>query len=145
MWKKTQGAASAFVLALTSAGVAHAADLDYDNLKYYEGQARVYKAHSVDDAYGKLHRHGYNDIRVQRASEPYSFIACKRGQRYHIHLNYYGDFEQVDQVGYCGDRYARGYRKDDDGYDYRSYRRRHDYGYDDAPRYWGYRRARDYY
>lgn len=97
-------------------------------------------AHTVDDAYGKLHRHGYYDIRVQRASEPYSFIACKRGQRYHIHINYYGDFEQVDQVGYCGG-YARSY--DDD--DYRP-RRRSYYGHDDdAPRYWGYRRARGYY
>ena len=69
-----------------------------------------YKTHSVDDAYGKLHRKGYYDIRVQRANEPYSFIACKRGVRYHIHINYYGDFEQVDQVGSCGGYgYGNGY------------------------------------
>jgi hypothetical protein len=34
---------------------------------------------------------------------PYSFHACKRGVRYHIHVNYYGDLAQVDELGRCRD------------------------------------------
>ena len=68
----------------------------------------VLRAHSVYEAEDSLHRRGYYDVRLERASLPYSFNACKRGVRYHIHVNYYGDLVQVDPIGRCGD--------DDDGY-----------------------------
>jgi hypothetical protein len=47
---------------------------------------------------------------------PYSFNACKRGVRYHIHVNWYGDLVQVDELGSCGgdDRYYRGRSYDDE-------------------------------
>ena len=55
-------------------------------------------------------------------SLPYSFNACKRGVRYHIHVNWYGDLVQVD-----GARPLHyGYRSYNDG-PYRSYRYRRDY------------------
>ena len=50
----------------------------------------VQRVHSLDEAEDTLHRRGYYDVRVERASLPYSFNACKRGVRYHIHVNYYG-------------------------------------------------------
>ena len=72
----------------------------------------VQKVHSLYEARDKLGRLGYYNIHTERASVPYSFIACKRGVRYHIHVNYYGDFQQVDPVGACrshgyGDGYGR--------------------------------------
>jgi hypothetical protein len=84
-------------------------------------------AHSVYEAEQTLYQQGYSDIRVERASLPYSFIACKRGVRYHIHVDYYGDLVQVDPMGSCygngngyGSEYENGARYDD-RYRYRDY------------------------
>jgi hypothetical protein len=86
----------------------------------------VQLAHSVDEAEERLQRRGYYDIRLERASLPYSFSACKRGVRYHIHINYYGDLVQVDSVGSC-DGYGYDRRRYYDGYDGRyRYRPRYD-------------------
>jgi peptidoglycan hydrolase-like protein with peptidoglycan-binding domain len=93
----------------------------------------IQRAHSVYEAQHKLQRLGYYAIQTQRASEPYSFIACKRGQRFHIHVDYYGDLIQVDDAGSC-ENY--GYN---DGSQYYEPRRRYSGGY----RYSGYRRYRD--
>ena len=76
-------------------------------------------AHSLYEAKDTLYGLGYYDLRVERASLPYSFNACKRGVRYHIHMNWYGDLVQVDELGACGDDGYRAY----DG-PYRSYRYR---------------------
>jgi hypothetical protein len=85
----------------------------------------VQKVHSVYEARQTLYGLGYYDVRVERASVPYSFIACKRGARYHIHVNWYGDLEQVDQIGAChaydGDDYYDDYRGGRYRYRYRGY------------------------
>jgi len=61
----------------------------------------VQRVHSVYEAEDALRRRGYYDVRLERASLPYSFNACKRGVRYHIHVDYYGDLVQVDPIGNC--------------------------------------------
>lgn len=142
MWKNPIRVAGALALVLATAGAANAAGINIDRniISGAAGLGIVQKVHSLDEAEYKLQRHGYYEIVVERSSLPYSFRACKRGQRYHIHLNYYGDFEQVDQIGYCGG-YGSRYDNDDD------YGRRRYYGrrsYDGGQR-WQYRRARDYY
>lgn len=65
-------------------------------------------AHSVSEAIQTLYEHGYRDVRVERANLPYSFNACKRGVRYHVHVDYYGDLVQVDAIGPCNG-YGNGY------------------------------------
>jgi hypothetical protein len=80
----------------------------------------VEKVHSLHDAKHTLYGLGYYDVRVERASLPYSFNACKRGVRYHVHVNYYGDLVQVDELGSCR-------RYDDYGDDYGYRHRRHRY------------------
>lgn len=80
----------------------------------------VEKVHSLREAKHTLHGLGYYDVRVERASLPYSFTACKRGARYHIHVDYYGDLVQVDEVGAC-----REYDNGDDDYGYRNRRYRY--------------------
>jgi hypothetical protein len=79
----------------------------------------ILRVHSVYEAEETLQRRGYYDVRLERASLPYSFNACKRGVRYHIHVNYYGDFVQVDPIGPCGDNGYSSYGRRpyyDDGY-----------------------------
>lgn len=96
----------------------------------------VQKVHSVYEAEQTLHRRGYSDVRVERASVPYSFNACKRGVRYHIHVDYYGDLVQVDAIGRC---HYDAYGSDYDG------RRRYDsrYRYGEEGRYDGRYRYRE--
>jgi hypothetical protein len=73
-------------------------------------------AHSLYEAKDTLYGLGYYDVHVERASLPYSFNACKRGVRYHIHMDWYGTLVQVDELGACGDddRYYRGRSYDDE-------------------------------
>ena len=66
------------------------------------------QAHSAYEARDVLRNHGFYDIRDQRTgSLPYSFIACKQGARYHLHVNYYGEVEQADEIGQCRDHEAQ--------------------------------------
>jgi hypothetical protein len=82
----------------------------------------IHKVHSLHQAKHTLRDLGYYDIEVERASLPYSFRACKRGVRFHIHVNYYGDLVQVDELGRCreyGDEdYSYRRRSRHQGYDY---------------------------
>src|SRR5262249_10778601 len=94
----------------------------------------VLRVHSVYEAEESLHRRGYYDVRLERANLPYSFSACKRGVRYHVHVDYYGDLVQVDPIGSSGDNgYGYGRRRYYDEGNYGSYderyryRRRYDY------------------
>jgi len=69
-------------------------------------------AHSVYEAEQTLYQRGFTDVRLERASLPYSFNACRGGTRYHIHVDYYGNLEEVDPMGPCygyGNGYGSGY------------------------------------
>jgi hypothetical protein len=105
---------------LMAASGANAVSL-HSSTRYKQGGTLLHKVHSLHEAKHSLRDLGYYDIEVERASLPYSFHACKRGVRYHIHVNYYGDLVQVDELGRC-----RGY--DDDEY-YRPRSRYPRYGY----------------
>jgi len=108
------------------ASAASAAGLSVPNPAENSG-TMVSRVHSVDEAEDGLHRRGYYDVRLERSSLPYSFNACKRGTRYHVHVNYYGDLVQVDPIGRCGDNgygyYDRRPNYYNDGYYGRSYER----------------------
>ena len=117
--------ASGFAIMLFAVGPADAAGVGLTKVPNEAG-VMLQRVHSVYEAEQTLYRRGFYDVRLERASLPYSFNACKRGTRYHIHVNYYGELVEVDQVGSCR-------RYDDDQtyygrrpyYDrYRDYRRR---------------------
>ena len=126
MWRKGVFAATGLMIMTLAAGRAEAAGVRLAKPPSEE-RATVQRVHSLDEAEEALYRRGFYDIRGERASLPYSFNACKRGVRYHIHVNYYGDLVQVDEVGPC--------RRFDDGPTYslrrpyydrdRDYRRRY--------------------
>ncbi len=143
MWKDLLRAASASAV-LIGGTSAMAADLDYPpDAAYennggsgYEGDYRRPVRHrgSVTHAYRKLEKHGFYNIVVERTDLPYSFRACKRDKRYHIHMDENGELEELNPLGAC-QQYAD--------------------EYDGGPRYSGggdeqwrrsvYRRARHYY
>jgi hypothetical protein len=107
MWtRKGVFIASCVGIILLAAGRAEAAGVRVRTLSG-DKSAMLQRVHSVDEAEDTLYRRGYYDVRLERASLPYSFNACKRGVRYHIHVNYYGDLVQVDEVGLCGRDYDR--------------------------------------
>lgn len=123
MGKFRLAAATAAAGLLAGATAAGAMTLSKDTAGNVSGM--IQKVHSVYEARDKLERHGYYNVQTERATIPYSFIACKRGVRYHIHINYYGDLEQVDPVGACRS-YGDGNGRDSYGYG-RGYGRGGDY------------------
>ena len=79
-------------------------------------------AHTVDEAEQTLYQRGFRDIRLERATLPYSFNGCRGGVRYHIHVGYYGELVQLDAMGPCngyGNGYGPGYEGYDSRYRYR--------------------------
>ena len=117
--------ASGFAIMLLAVGSADAAGVGLTKVPN-ETAVMLQRVHSVYEAEQTLYRRGFYDVRLERASLPYSFNACKRGTRYHIHVNYYGELVEVDEVGSCrrydGDQTYYGRRPYYDRY--RDYRRR---------------------
>jgi hypothetical protein len=85
------------------------------------GETIIQRVHSVYEAEETLYRRGYYDVRLERATVPYSFNACKRGIRFHVHVGYYGELVEKDAIGRC--------ERDDGYYGQRRY-------YPERPRYW---------
>lgn len=122
--KRCLWAAAAALLTFAATPVANANSL-VPSAKSVAGRDAgnlVTKVHSLEVAEDQLAHHGFYNISVERASLPYSFIACKHGTRFHLHVNYYGGVEEADEIGTC-----QRYGNDDDGYR----PRRHAYGYND--------------
>jgi hypothetical protein len=61
----------------------------------------VIGVHSVYEARNSLYGRGYYDVHTERASLPYSFNACRRGVRFHIHVGYNGEIVERDAIGPC--------------------------------------------
>ena len=92
--------ASGFAIMLLAVGPADAAGVGLTKVPN-ETAVMLQRVHSVYEAEQTLYRRGFYDVRLERASLPYSFNACKRGTRYHIHVNFYGELVEVDEVGSC--------------------------------------------
>ncbi len=122
---KSFGAAIA-LSALTLSAAAHAVGVTDMSKGLHGAGTIVQRVHSLGEAEQTLYGLGYYDVRVERASLPYSFNACKRGSRYHIHVDYYGTLVQVDRLGPCED-----YADAPDDYGRRSHYDRYRYRRDD--------------
>ena len=117
MWRSSVFAAGGIAILVLAVDPADAASIGLTKIPTDAG-VMLQRVHSVYEAEQTLYRRGFYDVRLERASLPYSFNACKRGVRYHIHVNYYGDFVQVDEVGSC--------RRYDDGPTYSGRRPHYD-------------------
>ena len=100
---KSLGAAIGLSALTLSASAAHAVGVTAISKGLHGAGTIVQRVHSLGEAEQSLYGLGYYDVQVERASLPYSFSACKRGSRYHIHIDDYGTLVQVDRVGSCDD------------------------------------------
>ncbi len=82
--------------------------------------ASIIKVHSARQVHDKLHRKGYYKVRYVdrfygRYEKPvYKFRACRRGIKYKILVDWYGDIIKRKDIGDCSYRRHRHYG--DDGY-----------------------------
>ena len=104
MWKNRLFAAGGLALLLAGASSSQAAGIAVGagSISNAGSGTIVQRVHSLYEARHRLADSGYYDIQIERASLPYSFLACRRGTRYHLHVDYYGDIIQADQIGRCG-------------------------------------------
>lgn len=129
--------ASVLALLLASASSVQAAGIGGGAKGIADAQTNsiVERVHSFYEAKHKLRDLGYYAIQTERSYPPYSFVACKRGQRYHIHIDYYGDLTQVDEAGSCHDyrqRYDEPQTRYEGRYRYNRFSRYNRYRRDDG-------------
>lgn len=106
------GALAASMLA--SVTTANAANVGLPSRAFEQAHAGglVHRVHDASEVVDELRAKGYHQIRVVDPSLPRIRInACKDGNRWHLHANYYGDIVHRELIGPC-------YR-DRDGYGYR--------------------------
>jgi hypothetical protein len=100
MWRRSVFTVSGLAIIFLAVGPADAAGVGLTKVAN-GAEVLLQRVHSVYEAQQTLYRRGFYDVRLERASLPYSFNACRRGARYHIHVNYYGELVEVDEVGPC--------------------------------------------
>lgn len=107
--------AGTFVISLlASVSIASAANLGL-TLPAFETQhpnGLIHRVHDAGQVVYELRAKGYHQIRVVDPYLPKIQVdACKDGNRWHLHANYYGDITHREWVGPCyGDRYGSRYR-----------------------------------
>jgi len=104
------GALSAVLCAATGAGAA-GPGLAPQALDMAHGSGILHRTHDAAQVVDELRAKGYYRIVV---TDPYlpkiQINACKDGNRWHLHANYYGDIYHRDLIGPCngyGRRYGR--------------------------------------
>ena len=92
-------------------------------LTFAAGPASAHDAYQVRN---ELQQRGYYSIRFLQA-EPRHFQvnACRGGERFHLHVNFYGRVTERNAIGPCH-RHWWSWRRDDG--DYRWQRRNREYG-----------------
>ena len=108
MFRRSVFAALSLSLAIAGASSVSAAGI---GLAPIDNGTLMQQVHSVSEAEETLMRRGYYNVRLERDTSPYSFYACRRGVRYHLHMNDYGDLVQIDSVGRCDDDDGKRYRR----------------------------------
>lgn len=58
-------------------------------------------AHGVERVRRELTEQGYTQLEFQRTKPPFKLDACRDGQRYHLHVDFYGKFTEETLLGPC--------------------------------------------
>jgi len=91
-------------------------------LTFMAGTVSAHDAYQVRD---ELQQRGYYSIRFLDAQPPHFQVnACRSGERFHLHVNFYGRITERNAIGPCHGHWGS-WRRDND--DYRGWRR--DRGY----------------
>lgn len=76
-------------------------------------------AHDSSQVRYELRQQGYTQLQFIVDEAPFQVNACRDGERYHLHVNWYGNITERARVGECGRQWsAQPWRRS-----YRSYDR----------------------
>jgi len=64
-------------------------------------------AHGVERVRRELTEQGYEQLEFQRTKPPFKLDACRDGQRFHLHVDYYGKVTEQTSIGPCDGEAAR--------------------------------------
>jgi hypothetical protein len=64
-------------------------------------------AHDIDEVRSELRKQGYDQLEFQRTKPPFKLDACRGGQRFHLHVDYYGKITEQTPIGSCGEDAAQ--------------------------------------
>ena len=58
-------------------------------------------AHGVERVRRELTEQGFEQLEFQRTKPPFKLDACRDGQRFHLHVDYYGKVTEQTPIGLC--------------------------------------------
>ena len=59
-------------------------------------------AHNTEEVRRALREQGYDQLEFQRTKPPFKLDACRGGERFHLHVDYYGKITEQTSIGSCG-------------------------------------------
>lgn len=60
-------------------------------------------AHDVDEVREALRNQGFDQLEFQRSKPPFKLDACRGGERFHLHVDFYGKIIEQTSIGTCGE------------------------------------------
>ena len=64
-------------------------------------------AHGVERVRRELTEQGFEQLDFQRTKPPFKLDACRDGQKFHLHVDYYGKITEQTPIGPCSEDAAR--------------------------------------
>jgi hypothetical protein len=64
-------------------------------------------AHNVERVRRELLEQGYEQLEFSRIKPPFKLDACRDGQKFHLHVDYYGKVTEQTPIGSCGEDAAQ--------------------------------------
>ncbi len=64
-------------------------------------------AHNVERVRRELSAQGFEQLEFQTTKAPFKLDACRDGQRFHLHVDWYGKVTEQTPIGPCGGDAAR--------------------------------------
>jgi hypothetical protein len=64
-------------------------------------------AHNVERVRRELLEQGYEQLEFQRTKPPFKLDACRDGEKFHLHVDYYGKVTEQTPIGPCGEDAAQ--------------------------------------
>ena len=68
------------------------------------GFATAANAHGAAQVRSELRQDGYYQIQFIEDEAPFQVNACRGGQRYHLHIDWYGRVTERSPIGECRER-----------------------------------------
>lgn len=60
-------------------------------------------AHNIEEVRRALRQQGYDQLEFSRTKPPFKLDACRGGERFHLHVDFYGKILEQTAAGSCGE------------------------------------------